>query len=86
MSIHDLHAEEGERYDRGAWYARVSRGASADDQFVYVNIPAWGSDAEVGPCRWHARPSSPTRPQPGDEALVQFDNRGNAWLTSWWPF
>jgi hypothetical protein len=66
------------------WFGQFAVDVTDYTERAWVILPDF-SPNRIGPCRWQSRDSA-TLPNRGDECLVQYDNRGLAWVIAWWPF
>lgn len=67
-----------------AWRGVVSVGATDMSTKITVVVPALSNGLPISGCRWQSRDSS-SKPAPGDLVLVVYDDRGEPWVTAWWP-
>lgn len=68
----------------GAYRAQIATSPADLGTKLYVTIPNFDPKLRFGPCRW--MPRGATLPTRGDQALVEFDDNGEAWVVAWWPF
>jgi hypothetical protein len=87
MFTQDDIAHEPERGDRraGSWFGTVAKNITDLTELAEVVIPEFSDQLRFTKVRWMPRGDA-ALPNRGDEALVQFDNRGQPWIVAWWPF
>ncbi len=78
----------GRDQEPAAWDGTIAEGAAAVTDLVYVLIPAFAPDLQIGPCRWSPRvwPETVNLAEPGetarnvDLAEVVYPQRGDSCL------
>lgn len=68
-----------------AFFGTITATAPTEGSDVFVDIPSLG--ITEGPCKWEPRPTDGgvILPQAGDEALLIFDDRNQAWILQFDP-
>jgi hypothetical protein len=70
---------------RSFWRGIVAENVTDLSDRLSVVVPDFDPNFRWTNCRWQSRDSL-SLPIRGDECLVVLDNRGEAWVISWWPF
>lgn len=83
----DYHKEQvtPEPLAANLWFGKIAKTVTDFGEKAFVILPDLSKDNRFGPCFWQSR-DDVTFPIRGDRCIVQFDNRGQAWILAWWPF